>query len=73
MLTSCSKLSIKTLQRHQTRRSGIFFLNSDHISHISLVTHILTLNMIFGEIFLFVIYVTECKHYKDAATNNATL
>ena len=30
----CSKLTIKTPQRRQWRRSGVFFVNFEHISHL---------------------------------------
>ena len=39
--TTCSKLTIETLWR----RSGIFFVNFEHISHFALVFLSLTLNM----------------------------
>ena len=38
----CSKLTIKTPER---RRSGVFIVNFDHISHLVLVFLLLTLNM----------------------------
>ena len=41
----CSNLSIKTPERHQWRRSGIFIVNFEHISHLVLVFLLLTLNM----------------------------
>ena len=41
----CSNLSIKTPERHQWRRSGIFIVNFQHISHLVLVFLLLTLNM----------------------------
>ena len=41
----CSKLKIKTLERHQWRRSGVFIVNSEHISHLVLVFLLLTLNI----------------------------
>ena len=40
----CSKLTIKTLDRHQWRRSGVFIVNSKHISHLVLVFLLLTLS-----------------------------
>ena len=30
----CSKLTIKILERHHWRRSGIFIVNFEHISHL---------------------------------------
>ena len=41
----CSKLTIKTPERHQWRRSGVFVVNFEHISHLVLVFLLLTLNM----------------------------
>ena len=40
----CSKLTIKTPERRQWRRSGVFIVNSKHILHIFLVFLILNLN-----------------------------
>ena len=40
----CSKLTIKTPQRRQWRRSGVFFVNFEHISHLVLVFLLLTLS-----------------------------
>ena len=40
----CSKLTIQTPERHW-RRSGIFIVNREHISHLALVFLLLTLNM----------------------------
>ena len=39
-----SKLTIKTPERLQCRRSSVFILNFEHISHIVLVFLLLTLN-----------------------------
>ena len=39
----CSKLTIKTPERR--RRSGVFIVNFEHISHLVLVFLFLTLNM----------------------------
>ena len=33
----CSKLTIKTPERHQWRRSGVFIVNFEHISHLVLL------------------------------------
>ena len=41
----CSKLTIKTPERHQWHRSGVFIVNFEHISHLVLVFLLLTLNM----------------------------
>ena len=40
----CSKLTIKTPERHQWRRSGVFIATFEHISHLFLVFLLLTLN-----------------------------
>ena len=39
----CSKLTIKTQQRRQWRRSGVIIVNFEHISHLFLVCLLLTL------------------------------
>ena len=39
----CSKLTIKTPERCR-RRSGVFIVNIEHISHLALVFLLLTLN-----------------------------
>ena len=39
----CSKLIIKTLERRHRRRSGVFIVNFEHISHLVLVCLLLTL------------------------------
>ena len=41
----CSKLTIKIPERRQRRRSSIFIVNFEHISHLVLVFLLLTLNM----------------------------
>ena len=41
----CSKLTIKTPERRQWRRSGFFIVNFEDTSHLLLVFHLLTLNM----------------------------
>ena len=38
----CSKLTIKMPERRQWRRSGIFIVNFEHISHLVLVFLMLT-------------------------------
>ena len=40
----CSKLTIKTIERRQWRRSGVFIVNFEHISHLVLVFLLFTLN-----------------------------
>ena len=40
-----SKLTIKTPERRQWSRSGVYIVNFDHISHLVLVLLLLTLNM----------------------------
>ena len=40
----CSKLTIKTPERCQWRRSGLFIVNYEHISHLVLVFLLLTLS-----------------------------
>ena len=42
---TCSKLTIKTPERRQWCRSGLFIVNFEHISHLVLVLLLLTLNM----------------------------
>ena len=41
---TCSKLTMKTLQRHHQRRSGVFIVNFEHISHLALAFLSLTLS-----------------------------
>ena len=40
----CSKLTIKTPKRHHWRRSGVFIINFEHISHLALVLLLVTLS-----------------------------
>ena len=40
----CSKLTRKTPERRHWRRSGVFIVNFEHISHLALVFLLLTLN-----------------------------
>ena len=40
----CSKLTIKTPERHHWRRSGVFIVNFEHISHLVLVFLLLILS-----------------------------
>ena len=39
-----SKLKVKTLKRRQQRRSGVFIVDSEQISHIALLLPLLTWN-----------------------------
>ena len=39
-----SKLTIKATGRRQSRRSGVFIVNSEYISHLFLMFLLLTLN-----------------------------
>ena len=41
----CSKLTIKTVERRHWRRSAVFIVNFEHISHLVLVFLLLNLNM----------------------------
>ena len=40
----CSKLTVKTPERRHCRRSGVFIVNFEHISHFVLVFLLLTLS-----------------------------
>ena len=40
----CSKLTIKIPERRQSRRSGVFIVNFEHISHLVLLFLLLTLS-----------------------------
>ena len=40
----CSKLIIKTPERHHWRHFGVFIVNFEHISHLYLVYLLLTLS-----------------------------
>ena len=44
----CSKLTVKTPERRQWRRSGVFIAKSEHISHLVLVFLLLTLSRYLG-------------------------
>ena len=44
-----SDLTIKTPERRQLRRSGVFIVNFEHISHLVLVFPLLTLKMSAGK------------------------
>ena len=41
----CSKLTINTPEQRQLRLSGVFIVNSEHISHLILMFLLLSLNM----------------------------
>ena len=41
----CSKLTIKTTERRHWRRSGVFIVNFEYVSHLVLLFLLLTLNM----------------------------
>ena len=40
----CSELTMKTPERRQLRRSGVFTVNFEHISHLFVVFLLFTLN-----------------------------
>ena len=42
---ACSKLTIQTPERRHWRRSGVFIVTFEHISHLNLVFLLLTLDM----------------------------
>ena len=44
----CSKLTIKTTERHHWPHSDVFIVNFEHISELALVLLLLTLNMKFS-------------------------
>ena len=44
MYEICSKLTIKTPERRQRRYFGVFIVNFEHISHLVLVSLLLTLS-----------------------------
>ena len=45
MCEVCSKLIKKTPEQHQWRRSGVFIVNFEYISHLALKFLLLTMNM----------------------------
>ena len=63
----CSKLTIKTTERHW-RRSDVFIVNSEHISLLFLVFLLLTLNI---QLFYFIFYLFRVGlspiHHQDFA------
>ena len=42
----CSKLTVKTPEQRQRRCSGVFIVNFEHISHLSLVFSIVDLGQV---------------------------
>ena len=44
-----SKLKVKTLKRRQQRRSGVFIVDSEQISHIALLFPLLTWNKVHAD------------------------
>ena len=72
MCESCSKLTIKTPERHQLCRSGVFIVNFEQISHIILVFPLLTLNKSIPagilpskkQVTTFLIYFSKTTWYK---------
>ena len=64
----CSKLTIKTTERRQWRRPGVFIVNFEHISHFFLALLLLTLKKymlagIFSSVFLRQKYHTNLLDY----------
>ena len=53
----CSKLTIKVPERRQWRRSGVFVVNLEHISHLVLVFLVLTLNRLF--LFIMLLFIPD--------------
>ena len=45
MYEICSKLTMKTQEQRYWRRSGVFIVNFEHISHLTLGFLLLTLDM----------------------------
>ena len=63
----CLKLAIKTPERRQWYRSGVFIVNFEHISHLTLVFLLLTLN-ISGWEYPFSQYQVLCIYDKSCIT-----
>ena len=64
----CSKLTIKTPERHQLHRSGVFFINFEHISHLFQVFLLMTLNKwMFADILAD--FIIQCYFSFQAFTN----
>ena len=57
----CSKLTIETPERPQSRRSGVFIVNFEHISHLFLVFLLLTLNRKMFVVLLTLCYYSSCE------------
>ena len=45
MCEICSKLTIKTPEQRHCRRSGVFIINFEHMSHLVVMFLLLTLNI----------------------------
>ena len=53
----CSKFTIKTSDRRHRRRSGVFIVNSEHVSHLFLVFLLVTLRkLLLGYHFSIVVF-----------------
>ena len=70
MCETCSELTIKTPERRQWHRSGVFIVNFEQISQIFLVFLLLTLSklMLAGEklikeLFLYLLKTQKNKHF----------
>ena len=60
----CSKLTIKTPEWHHLRRSDVFIVKFEHISHIFLMILLLTLNkQMLAETFSFYFHCKQKKAY----------
>ena len=66
----CSKLTIKTLKRHQWRRSDVFVVNFEHILHLVLV---LSRQMPAGLIHYCIIYIVQLLIFNLWSTFSWTL
>ena len=60
-----SKLTIKTPERREWRRSGVFIVVSEQISHIVLVFPLLTLNSSSRFLILLCIASNICDAFRD--------
>ena len=56
----CSKLTIKTPERRQGRRSGVFIVNFEHTSHLVLEFLLLTLQVIAGWVMSLIVKAAHC-------------
>ena len=52
-----SELTINTLEQHHWRRSGVFIVNFEHISHLKLI--VINLNSLKNLFFLFCNHVNQ--------------